>query len=190
MSKNILNEGYGKNTELFYKGYKEKIFSNRKSYLDLSMCAGSILLGHNHFIYQNSLKNFLKKKISNFAAPNLYSEIFSKKIKKIIPHADQLIFCNSGSEAVIKSLRIARALNDKPKICYTSGSWHGSVDQLLYTANKNLKAIKLSSGLPEETLKNLILLPFNDLDKTKKILNKNKKKNIKYYNRTNTGKFT
>ena len=46
MSKNLLNEGYEKNTELFYKGDKEKIFSKKKSYLDLSMCAGSILLGH------------------------------------------------------------------------------------------------------------------------------------------------
>ena len=176
MSKNLLNEGYEKNTELFYKGDKEKIFSKKKSYLDLSMCAGSILLGHNHFIFQNSIKKFLKRKISNFAAPNFYAETFSKKIKKVIPHAHQLIFCNSGSEAVIKSLRIARAINNNPKICYTSGSWHGSVDQFLYKSNKNLKAVRLSSGLPDETLKNLILLPFNNLEKTKEILNKNKKK--------------
>ncbi len=176
MSKNLLNEGYEKSTELFYKGNKERIFSKRGSYLDLSMCAGSILLGHNHFTFQNSIKKYLKKKISNFAAPNLYAETFSKNIKRIIPHSDQIIFCNSGSEAVIKSLRIARAINNNPKVCYTSGSWHGSVDQFLYKADQKLKAVKLSSGLPNETLKNLILLPFNDLEKTKKILDKNKKK--------------
>ena len=56
MSKNLLNEGYEKNTELFYKGDKERIFSKKRSYLDLSMCAGSILLGHNHSIFNKDSK--------------------------------------------------------------------------------------------------------------------------------------
>ena len=77
MVKYILNEGYYKNLELFSKGNNVNIFSNKIKYIDLSMCAGSILLGHNHNIFKNSINDFLKKKISNFAAPNIYAQKFS-----------------------------------------------------------------------------------------------------------------
>ena len=52
----------------------------------------------------------------------------------------------------MKSLRLARALNNK-KIAYVTGGWHGSVDQLLYKANKKLKPVKLSSGYPRKHIK-------------------------------------
>ncbi len=57
-----------------------------------------------------------------------------------------------------------------------TGGWHGSVDQLLYKTNKNLKPINLSSGLPKETYKNLILIPYNDFKKSEALLKKNKNK--------------
>lgn len=173
MSKTILNEGYVGNNDLFYYGNQEKIYTKNKSYLDLSMCAGSILLGHNHVVFKKIVKKYLQKNISNFAAPNIYAEKFSKSIKQLIPNSNKIIFCNSGTEAVIKTLRIARSLNNRSKIGLVTGGWHGSVDQLLYKPNKDLKAIELSSGLPKEFKKNLILLPYNDQDKTRKILKKN-----------------
>ena len=92
------------------------------------------------------------------------------------PRSEKIIFCNSGSEAVLKSLRLARALNGKSKIALVTGGWHGSVDQLLYRTDKNLKPVKLSSGLPDETSKNLILIPYNNIKKSKLILEKNKNK--------------
>ena len=176
MSDLILNEGYGKNTDFFYSAQNEKIFTKNKRYIDLSMCAGSILLGHNHKIFRKSIIRFISKKISNIAGPNIYAKIFSNSIKRVVPNSEKLIFCNSGTEAVIKSLRIAKALNGKSKIALVTGGWHGSVDQLLYKTDKNLKPIKLSSGLPSETYKKLILIPYNDLKKSKLILEKNKKK--------------
>ena len=167
MTKVILNEGYDNEKNLFLKEFKEKIFSKKKGYIDLSMCAGSLLLGHNHQVFRNSLKKFLNKKISNFAAPNIYADIYSKNIKKIIKNSEKIIFCNSGTEAIIKSLRISRAVNKKKKIALVTGGWHGSVDQLLYKSSKNLKPTVLSSGLFEENIKNLILIPYNDINKTK-----------------------
>ncbi len=176
MSKIVFNEGYQKNSNLFYGGNNEKIFTKNKEYIDLSMCAGSILLGHNHKIFQQSILKFISKKVSNLAAPNIYAEIFAKNIKKVIPQAEKIVFCNSGTEAVLKSLRLARALNGKSKIALVTGGWHGSVDQLLYRTGKNLKPVKLSSGLPDETSKNLILIPYNNVKKSKLILEKNKNK--------------
>lgn len=175
MAKYILNEGYYKNLEFFLKGNNVDIFSNKIKYIDLSMCAGSILLGHNHNIFRKSIKDFLKKKISNFAAPNIYAQKFSYNIKKVLPNTSGIIFCNSGTEAVIKSLRIARALNNKKKIALVSGGWHGSVDQLLFKSGKNFKVERLSNGLTAEFKKNIIIIPYNDINKTKKILNRHKK---------------
>jgi|TARA_B110000093_G_scaffold163810_1_gene186993 glutamate-1-semialdehyde aminotransferase len=59
MSNLILNEGYEKNNNLFFRAQDEKIFTKNKRYIDLSMCAGSILLGHNHKVFQKSIKKFL-----------------------------------------------------------------------------------------------------------------------------------
>ena len=175
MQNNILNEGYGRNKHLFSKGDKDKIISNKKSYIDLSNIAGSLILGHNSKIFRNAIKSYLKKKISIFAHPNIYAVEFSKNIKKIFPNFFKIIFCNSGTEAVIKSLRLSKALNHKKKIVNVTGSWHGSVDKLLFFPNKNLKPQKLSDGLSSEDKKNLIYIPYNDIENTKKILNRNKK---------------
>ena len=139
------------------------------------MCAGSVLLGHNHETVKKSINKFLKQKISNVAAPNIHAVNFAKNIKKIIPNSDKIIFCNSGTEGVIKSLRISKAISNKSKIAYVTGGWHGSVDQLLFKTNKSLKPIELSAGLSDYYKKNLILIPYNELEKTKKILEKFKK---------------
>jgi len=88
---------------------------------------------------------------------------------------DKIIFCNTGSEAITKSLRICRSLNKKKYIVNATGSWHGSVDQFLFYPDENLKPNHLSSGLKSEDKNNLIYIPYNNLELTKKILNKNKK---------------
>ena len=136
MSDLILNEGY-KNKKLYFeKGIGEKIFSGKNAFIDLSNNAGTLLLGHNSKIFKKSIDLYLnKKEISVFAHPNLHTVKFSKNIKKVFNWFDKIIFCNTGSEAITKSLRICRALNNKKLIVNVSGSWHGSVDQFLFFTN-------------------------------------------------------
>jgi len=176
MKNDVLNESYVNNKYFFSRGYKNKIVSNNKFYIDLSNYAGSLLLGHNSKIFENSLKLYLKKKISIFAYPNIYALEFAKNIKKLFPNFFKIIYCNSGTEAIIKSLRLSKALNNKKIIINATGSWHGSVDKLLFFPNNKLKPKKLSDGLSDEDKKNLVYVPYNDLINTKKILNKYKKK--------------
>ena len=76
---------------------------------------------------------------------------------------------------MIKAIRISRALSNKSKIFIVSGSWHGSVDQTLYFSKEDLKPIPLSSGISDNIKKNIIILPYNDLEKSKKILDRNYK---------------
>ena len=172
MSNIILNEGYKDYKILFERGENDKIFFKNKAYIDLSNCAGSLILGHNSNIFKKILKLYLKKKISIFAHPNTHAINFSKNIKKNFPSFSRIIFCNSGAEAVLKSLRISKSLNKKKLTVNVTGSWHGSVDQLLFYPNKYLKPQKLSDGLSLDDKKKLIYIPYNDIEKSSKILNK------------------
>jgi glutamate-1-semialdehyde aminotransferase len=148
---------------------------NKKKIFDLSMHSGVLLLGHNHKIFRTTL-NDLKKNcsITNFQNQDIRNKIL-KYIKRYFKSAHDLIFCTTGSETVIKAIRISRAINNKSKIFIVSGSWHGSVDQTLYFSKENLKPIPLSSGINDDVRKNTIILPYNDIEKSKKILNKNYK---------------
>lgn len=170
----ILNEGY--NSNVFDRADKSYIFSNNKKYHDLSFGSGTLILGHASKIFKNSLKKILSNKSSLFATPNIEAIKYSKLLKKFLPGYSKFIFCNTGSEAIIKSLRIANAITKKNLIISATGSWHGSVDKTLFTANKKLKPIPISSGLTNFNKKNIKFVPYNDIKKSKYILDKNKKK--------------
>jgi len=176
MSNLILNEGYQKTKVFFEEGYKDKIKHQGKLYIDLSNCAGSLILGHNSKIYREILKKYLKINASNFAHPNNHAVDYSKTIKKIFPSFEKIIFCNSGTEAVTKALRISRTLNKKECIVSVVGSWHGSVDSLLFQPDSKLKPKFLSDGLSNNDKRKIIFIPYNDIEISKKILNKNKNK--------------
>jgi glutamate-1-semialdehyde 2,1-aminomutase len=175
MNNYILNEGYNKKI-FFEKGYKDRIFIKKKSYIDLSYNAGALILGHNSKTYTASVRKYLKSQISTFAHANKYALDFSKNIKKKFKNFSNIIFCNSGSEAIIRALRISRATNKKKMIVSVAGSWHGSVDKLLFYPNERMKPIPLSNGLENYDKKNIIFIPNNDIKNSKKILNKYKKK--------------
>ena len=104
---------------LFKDNIDSHIFIKNKRYIDLSNCAGSQIIGHNNLITRKILKEISKKNISNFSSPNIYAVKFSKTLKKILPNFSKFIYCNSGSEAIMKGLRICRAVNSKEIIINT-----------------------------------------------------------------------
>lgn len=173
---NILNEGYSSISNLFEKAYGPYIFGNSNKYLDLTCGSGTILLGHNNKIVKKSIKEFTKKNYANFSLPNIHALNFSKNLKKIFPNYSKFIFCNSGAEANLKALRIARAVTGKDLVANVTGSWHGSIDQFLFKSDKKGRPSAISNGLEKGLMKNIIYLPYNDQEKTKKILKKNKNK--------------
>ena len=176
MSNLILNEGYQKSKIFFQEGYKDIIKHQGKPYIDLSNCAGSLMLGHNSKVYKQILKKYIKINGSNFAHPNKHALDYAKTIKKIFPNFEKIIFCNSGTEAVTKSLKISRTLNKREYIVSVVGSWHGSVDKLLFKPDNKLRPKFFSDGTSNDDKKKIIFIPYNDIEISKKILNKNKNK--------------
>lgn len=168
----ILNEGYSHPKLIFEKANGNKIIIKNNFLYDLSYSSGVVFLGHNHYIFKNSLKQFIKKKKSIFSNPNIYAYKLAQTVKKFFSNFNKIIFCNTGSESVIKALRICRAINKKNLIVCVVGSWHGSVDQTLFFPKKDLSPVPISSGLKVLDKKNILFIPYNDIDESKKILNK------------------
>jgi glutamate-1-semialdehyde 2,1-aminomutase len=173
-----MNYLYNENPKNKVKAKKAKgkhIYIGGKKLLDLSNASGSLLLGHTSSVYKKSLDK-LKSIGSNYSLINTFVEEYSLMLKKIFPEYSKFIMCATGTESNMKALRIARAITNKKKIAMVSGSWHGSVDELLYSSKDNKCKIKkiLSGGLANN--KNTILIPYNNFNVSKKILDKNKKK--------------
>ena len=80
----ILNEGYKTSAYFFDRGSGDKIYAKKKAFIDISNCAGSLLLGHNHKTYKKAILDYSKKNLSIFAHPNIHSVNFSKNIKKFL----------------------------------------------------------------------------------------------------------
>ena len=181
---NLLNEGYDKG-DLFIKGKGSIVYTQKKKYIDLSCGAGTLLLGHNSKVYKNSLSRFLKSGLSQFSHPNISANLFSKNLKHFFPYFEKFILCNTGAEANTKAIRIARAVSKKNLIISVTGSWHGSIDQFLFNIQKNYKWMELnnskiikplSEGVDKSLAKNLKYIPYNNIELSKKILDKFKSK--------------
>jgi len=172
----ILNENYHQNKHLLTSGMGSYVYNETKKYLDLTSGGGCLLLGHNNRTFKKSIKDFIRMNISNFAAPNKFAKKFSLNLIKTLPQFNKIIFCNSGAEANLKALRICRALTKKDMVINVAGSWHGSVDQFLFTSDKSNNPVPISEGLEKNNKKNLIYIPYNDIENSIKILGKYKSK--------------
>jgi glutamate-1-semialdehyde 2,1-aminomutase len=172
----LLNEQYLKVKNFIDKGIGDKLFYGKKKLLDLSFNSGVLILGHGSITFKKVLKNFITKNISIYGHPNVYAKKLAEKINFFFPRFNKIIFSSSGSESVNRALRIAKALNNKNLIISVTGSWHGSSDQTLFIADKNLKPTPLTAGLSKDRKKNIMFIPYNDIQKSKEILDKNKKK--------------
>lgn len=173
MKSRLINEGYQKDF-LLCGGQGSKVFSKTKSYEDLSFAAGSLILGHNNLIQKKCFESF-KNKITLLAHPNVQAVQFSNLLGKIFKKYPKFVLCSTGSEAITKALRVVKAITNKKIIVSVTGSWHGSVEKLLFNFN-NKETLPLSDGLDNYNKKNLKFIEYNNFKKTKNVLNKYKKK--------------
>ncbi len=167
---NILNERYNRKS-FIKKGVGPYIYLESKKYFDLSYGSGTLILGHNSNYFKKLLNNINKKNISLYSEPNSQATLFAQTLKKINKNLEKFIFCNSGTEAVFKALRIAKAISRKNIIISVTGSWHGSADKLLFH-RRNGQILPVSDGLNETDRKNIKIIDYNDVEKSKKVLNK------------------
>ncbi len=152
-------------------------------YIDYLLCYGALILGHAHPKVADAVVSFLQSSGSVFGAPHELEFLMAKKLCALFPSIDMVRFTNSGLEATLLTIRLAKAMTGKRKIAKFEGHYHGGYDQMLISVNPNVsdagdetspRSIPDSKGISDYDLEHTIVLPFNHIDKTGQILRKHR----------------
>jgi len=147
------------------------IYDNDSKYIDTRFGSGTFILGHTREFNEKIFNQIDKGTL--FGYPSENEEILRLNLKKNLNWFDDFIFCNSGSESIMRAFRIARSFSKKRKIAIASSFWHGGYDGTQVRSDSQYEKILTSSGVNEDLLENLILIPNNDIKKATKILDEN-----------------
>lgn len=142
-------------------------------YIDLVLSYGPMILGHRNKKVEKTIKKYLKKGYT-FGASTKGEIILAKKVCEAFPGMDKVRFVNSGTEAVLSAIRLARAFTGNNKIIKFSGCYHGHSDALLVAAGSGLATLSLpgSKGVPDDAVKNTLIAEYNNIDSVKQHISK------------------
>ncbi len=142
-----------------------------ESYIDYCMAYGPLILGHSFKEVLDAVREQLVKG-TLYGAPTELEVDFSELITKLVPCMEMLRLVNSGTEATMHAIRLARGFTRRKKIIKFEGCFHGSHDYVLVKAGSGATSFGTpnSLGIPEETTQNTIVLPYNNLQVFKEVI--------------------
>jgi glutamate-1-semialdehyde 2,1-aminomutase len=138
---------------------------------------GPAILGHAHPKIISAVKAAADQGTS-FGIPNPLEVTMAKLICSLVPGVQKVRMCNSGTEACMSAIRLARGFTKRDKIIKFDGCYHGHVDSLLVKAGSGALTFGHpdSAGVPAAFTQHTIVLPFNDADAVKAAFAANKNK--------------
>ncbi len=143
------------------------------AYIDYVLSWGPLILGHAHTRVINALKKAAEKGTS-YGAPTYLEIKLAELVLKAYPSMDKVRMVNSGTEATMSAIRVARGFTGRDKIIKFEGCYHGHADGLLVKAGSGATTFGLpdSPGVPKSFARNTITLPFNDLNALRTVIKK------------------
>jgi len=140
-------------------------------YIDFVLSYGPMILGHRNHYVEKSIKKYLRNGYT-FGASTKGEIILAEMVCDVFPGMDKVRFVNSGTEAVLSAIRLARAFTGKDKIIKFAGCYHGHSDALLVAAGSGLATLSIpgSKGVPEDAVKNTLIAEYNNIDSVEKHL--------------------
>ena len=139
-------------------------------YLDYVLSWGPLILGHAHPAVVEALEAQLSRGTSYGLATEGEAEL-AERLVRLVPGIEMVRLVNSGTEATMSALRLARAATGRDRVLKFTGCFHGHADPFLVAAGSGVATLGLpnSPGVPEGAVETTALLPFNDLDQVEEL---------------------
>ena len=159
---------------IFFKSAKGPILvdEDENQYIDFIGSWGPMILGHSNPIILEAIKTQLELGTS-YGAPTSLENKLASIIKSQVPSMEKLRMVNSGTEATMSCIRLARGFTGKNKIIKFTGCYHGHVDSLLVKAGSGVSTFGLpdSPGVPKELAALTYSCPYNNIEALSHVIN-------------------
>ncbi|HEX4242602.1 MAG TPA: aspartate aminotransferase family protein [Steroidobacteraceae bacterium] len=148
-----------------------------RMYIDYLLGLGPMILGHRPPKVTAAVVEQIQKRGTVFALPTAEEAELAEKIIAAVPSVEQVRLCNTGTEAVLYALRLARAFTGRDKVVRFEGMYHGFSDGVYWSKHPNLAeagpdsrplAVPQGPGMSKDVGQHLIILPWNDIDALQK----------------------
>jgi glutamate-1-semialdehyde 2,1-aminomutase len=162
----------GGNPPFIVKAKGSKIYdADGNEFIDYVCSWGALVLGHANSQVVAAIKRAAERGTS-FGAPTELETTLAKMISEAMSSIEMLRFVNSGTEAAMSALRLARAFTRRDKIMKFAGGYHGHGDGLLVRGGSGLATLGVpdSAGVPSGYAENTLVAPYNNLEAVKQIL--------------------
>ncbi|MDK1029023.1 MAG: guanitoxin biosynthesis PLP-dependent transaminase GntE [Anaerolineae bacterium] len=149
-------------------------------YIDYRLGWGPIILGHSDDRVDEAVYTAMRRG-QTFAFSNTLEQQVAEKIVQMCPGVDKVRFANSGTEATMHALRLARAYTGREKFIMFEGQYHGLHDYVMFSTNvgegdgynsnrRSPVIFPMSSGIPHQIQELVLILPFNDLENLERVV--------------------
>ncbi|WP_170006532.1 glutamate-1-semialdehyde 2,1-aminomutase [Bacillus fonticola] len=141
-------------------------------YIDYLAAYGPIITGHAHPHITQAIHRAAQEGVL-YGTPTRHEVHFAKMLKEAIPSMEKVRFVNSGTEAVMTTIRVARAYTGRDKVIKFAGCYHGHSDLVLVAAGSGPSTLGTpdSAGVTKAIAKEVITVPFNDADAFREAMN-------------------
>ncbi|WP_133011877.1 glutamate-1-semialdehyde 2,1-aminomutase [Marinomonas flavescens] len=161
--------GVGGTPVFFHKGEGAYLFDeDKKRYIDYVGSWGPMILGHSHPDVLDAVRAQLELGLS-FGAPTEVEITMAEKVCELVPSMDMVRMVNSGTEATMSAIRLARGYTGRDKIVKFEGCYHGHSDSLLVKAGSGALTLGVpnSPGVPADLAKLTLTLQYNNIEEVK-----------------------
>ncbi len=144
-------------------------------FIDYVMSWGPLILGHSHPEVISAVKKALKNGTS-YGAPTEIEIKIAELIKKMMPSIELVRMVNSGTEATMSAIRLARAYTGRKKVIKFEGCYHGHADSFLVKAGSGATTLGIPSspGVPDEIASLTLNAKYNDIESVQRLIDENK----------------
>ena len=155
---------------ILVKGRKCRVWdADGNEYIDFLSSWGALILGHAPKKVVKAVQDEAEKGLS-FGLTNPHEITLARLVVEMVPSVEKVRFVNSGTEATMSAVRLARGITGRKFVIKFDGCYHGHYDSLLVSAGSGIATFGIpgTPGIPEEIAKLTIVLPYNDVEALRK----------------------